>query len=186
MAWTSPMTFTDAQALTAAQLNTHLRDNLNETMPALATDPTPGGTGGFFVVDDPKSIVERHIKAARVDQTGSTITSASFVDLADVGPSVEVETGSSAFVFFNCRIWNDTLNGQSDVSYAVSGSTTITASDDWAFTLDGVAASNTWSGGTWDLRTDLNPGLNTFTMKYRSGGVGNAFFKWRTIAVWPL
>ncbi len=37
MAWTAPITFTSGSVLTAAQLNTYLRDNLNETAPAKFT-----------------------------------------------------------------------------------------------------------------------------------------------------
>lgn len=37
MAWTSPLTWAVGQLVTAAQLNTHLRDNMNETAPAKVT-----------------------------------------------------------------------------------------------------------------------------------------------------
>ncbi len=37
MAWTTPKTFTAGNVLTAADLNTHLRDNLNETSAAQVT-----------------------------------------------------------------------------------------------------------------------------------------------------
>lgn len=37
MSWTTPRTWTVGEVLTAANLNTHLRDNLNQTAPALVT-----------------------------------------------------------------------------------------------------------------------------------------------------
>lgn len=37
MAWTTPRTWTTGELVTAALLNTHLRDNFNVTMPALVT-----------------------------------------------------------------------------------------------------------------------------------------------------
>jgi len=37
MAWTTPRTWTTGELVTAALLNTHIRDNLNETMPAKIT-----------------------------------------------------------------------------------------------------------------------------------------------------
>lgn len=189
MAWTTPMTFADGNALTAAQLNTHLRDNLGATMMALASEQPVGQPGGHFVVDDLNSIAERRTAFQRVNDEGATLTSASFVDLATFGPTVTVETGSSAIVLCNARVWND--NGEQSVfSYDVSGSTAIGASDNYAFTMDGTnnAANNQnrWHGALFDLTTSLNPGSNTFTMKYRSGGAGTARFRWRAICVIPL
>lgn len=189
MAWTTPMTFSDGNALTAAQLNTYLRDNLMETMTAKATPQPPLQPGGMFIVDAANHIVERRAAFARLDTQGVT-SSGTLTDLADVGPSVTLETGSSAFVMANARVWND--NGEQSVfSYGVTGDTTITASDDWAFVMDGVQTAagtitNTWHGGLFDFQTGLNPGTNTFTMKYRSGGAGIARFRWRFIAVLPM
>ena len=54
MAWTAPMTAVANAVFTAAQFNTHVRDNLLETAPAKATT-----TGGYFVATGTNTIVQR-------------------------------------------------------------------------------------------------------------------------------
>lgn len=185
MAWTAPMTYVSNTALTAAQMNTFLRDNMNETMTAKATAAVDGQPGGFFVTTDVNSITERRIMTNRVDTTEQT-ASTTYTDLTTVGPSVTVETGTAALVMWNTRIWNDTGAAQSACAYSVSGASDIPADDAWAMILDGVAGDNNWHMGCWDYTQSLTPGTNTFTLKYRAGGAGTAGFRWRFLAVWPL
>lgn len=53
MVWTPPMTAINGDAFAASEYNTHIRDNLLETMPALARDPAisvaDGGGPRWFV-----------------------------------------------------------------------------------------------------------------------------------------
>ena len=82
MAWTVPLTWTAGQLVTAAQMNTHVRDNLN----LLKTPITDGGrlrfptiietttTAGYSATVDDDIIV---IEAGRVDVLLATATASS-------------------------------------------------------------------------------------------------------------
>lgn len=185
MAWTAPMTYTSNTPLTAAQMNTYLRDNFMETMTAKATAPVGDQPGGFFTTIGTNQIVERRIVTARVDATEQT-ASTSYTDLDTIGPQVTVETGTAALVMWNARIWNTVTNAQSCVTYTVSGDSVIAPSDTNSMILDGIGAENKWQAGCWDYTKSLTPGTNTFTLQYRAGGAGTAAFRSRFISVWPL
>lgn len=175
MAWTAPMTFVSGTVLTAAQLNTHLRDNLAETAPAKALTP-----GGIFVTNDVNQIVERVPKSGFVDPSQDT-TSSSYTDLATVGPSVTTTTGTRALVLISAGITSSTTSA-SRASFGVSGASSIEPDDNWSIRLSGVFSVNC---GTHHFMTDLSPGTNTFTMKYLSGSGSTSFFD-RRITVIPM
>lgn len=179
MAWTAPATFTDGAILTAAQLNA-MRDNFNETAPAKAT-----AAGGFIVTAGLNSVVQRTPTAAQINIAGTT-TSTSFTDPSgDVGPAVTATTGATALVAISSRIEKNVADTAGLIGFAVSGATTIAASDDWAATADGAPANQPMRIGVTMLRTALATGSNTFTMKYKvSSGTGT--FAFRHIAVVPF
>ena len=113
------------------------------------------------------------------EATGST----SYVDLATVGPSVTVTTGTTALVIFGA-LTTDTGNAGNNahMSVAISGATTLAASDTWQ-------AFGTEFGGIWQISngykfTGLTAGVNTFTAKYKkSGGSSTAEFQKRWLFV---
>lgn len=77
--------------------------------------------------------------------------------------------------------------GYSKASFAVSGATTVSASDSWAQYLSGTDASNSNRWAVCNRVTGLTPGSNTFTMKYASGTPGaTSTFARREIVVMPL
>lgn len=179
MAWNAPLTWAGNQVPTASQLNAQLRDNLLETMPAKATS-----VGSIFVGTGVNSISERFVDMAKVN-TLETTSSTSYTNLATVGPSVTLTTGTSAFVFHGCHLHNNTLDEYAYMSWAVSGATTIAASDGVALIIGALTGTQTNSGGMVDIVTNLTPGVNTFTAKYRvSAGTGT--FIRRNIAVIPI
>lgn len=178
MAWTSPMTFT-ASVLTAAQLNTYLRDNLNETAPAKAT-----AAGQIFVSTGVNAIAAR-TPAQQYIITSESTTSLTYANLATVGPAVTVVTGTSALVAVTARMENSTGTAQSVMSYAVSGATTIAADDYGSAWFQSDSASQRARISAFNLETGLTPGSNTFTAKYRAGS-NTATFVHRTITVIPL
>lgn len=179
MAWTTPMTFVSNAVLTAAQLNTHLRDNMLETAPAKATR-----TSGFFVGAGPNSIVERLVVTNRLPADEAT-SGTSYGDLTTEGPTVDVETGTRALVFLSGSLRNDTANQSAYMSYSVSGGTSVDPSDSNALQMSGLAATQSGQVGMVDLADGLTPGINTFTAKYRAGA-NNANFKNRFIGVFPF
>lgn len=113
--------------------------------------------------------------------TEQTTTSASFTDLATVGPEVTVTTGTKALVTISCYSRNSGASAQ-NASFAVSGATTVAASD--TVGTFGTGTTNIWQSRTY-LITGLTAGSNTFTMKYNTGG-GTATFGRRHINVIDL
>ncbi len=181
MAWSSPITFVTGETLTAAQLNTYVRDNLNETAPAKATTP-----GGIFVATGANAIAQR-VPAGATVSSAQTTSSNSFVDLATVGPSVTLTTGTQAIVSIYSAMAVDTSNNQAESAFAVSGATSIAASSARCIQIDGTPAGDEIRFGATFFQSGLTSGTNTFTMKYRtatSGTVGT--FTDRHIVVIPL
>jgi hypothetical protein len=164
---------------TAAQFNTHVRDNLNETAPAKAST-----AGQYFVATGTNAIATRQAFNATVATAESTTTT-TYTNLATSGPAVTVNCGPKALVILNCGILTDTSNSAAFVGYEISGATSRAATDADALELDGVTANNTLRMGIGSLATGLTSGLNTFTMKYRAGS-NTATFSNRQIIVVPF
>lgn len=181
MAWTTPMTAVHNQQWTAALWNTHVRDNLLETMPGKATT-----AGRWFISTGVNAIVERRIESAVVATSQST-TSTSYTNLTTSGPAVStVATGTRALVFFSASIDMTTASSQGFISYAVSGATTIASNDARSALSDGMPGSgNANAYGGCHMVTNLNSGNNTFTMQYRSSS-GTVTFSDREIVVFAL
>lgn len=183
MAWTAPMTFTANTALTAAQLNTHLRDNMFEMSTAKATT-----AGQFFVSEGKNKITTRVPVDAHINTSETTTDGTQYVDLATPGPSVTVTTGTMAWVFWHCESTSSGVGSARGCSYKITGATERDASGIYQIRHDGQdAATQGLSSGQVDLVTTLNPGDNTFTLVYRGGaGTPTTTFRNRRIVVWPL
>jgi hypothetical protein len=165
---------------TAAQFNQFVRDNLNETTPALAT-----AAGSHFVADGVNSIAERALDGDTV-LTPQTTMSTTFADLATVGPTVTVDTGPYALVLTHAQVENSGA-GSAYAGVEVTGATSIAPAlnrsinvFNSANTRIGAGTSVLYAGGLV-----LTPGSNTFTMKYLvSSGTGT--FGDRRIIVMPF
>lgn len=180
MAWTAPMTAVANAVFTAAQFNTHVRDNLLETSPAKATT-----AGSMFITSQANSIAER-IPTSNVVLANETTTSGSFVDLTTPGPIVTVDTGTSAMVWFAASGGASGGAVTARVSVAVSGATTVAASSDWEFRVQ-TGTTNTFNRGVgMHTFTGLNAGSNVFTMKYTTSGATTTNFNQRELIVIPL
>lgn len=179
MAWTAPMTAVATQVFTATQFNTHVRDNLLETEAAVATT-----AGAMFWTVGANDIAER-IPSNQKIATDESTTSTSFADLATVGPVVTVDTGTTALVFYSTGVYNSGANNLMEMSYDVSGSTTVAASSTNAALVDGITANNIPRIGSFNLQSGLTPGSNTFTAKYRTSA-GTANFFNRELVVIPI
>ncbi|WP_432001241.1 hypothetical protein [Streptomyces sioyaensis] len=183
------MTFTDNTALTASQLNTHLRDNLMETMPAIATQ------SGQFFVSNKKNKLNPRLAGKATFLTAEALSETSWSDLATVGPQVTVETGASVLVIFGAGY--SSLSADGAIGYVSVGITpqaeadgsatgnSIEPDDSYALIYQG-RPSDEWCGSHHITHFDsLTPGMNTFTMKYRVSG-GSVSFGRRRIYVMPL
>jgi hypothetical protein len=172
--WSPPFTAVAGSVFTAAQFNQYVRDNLNETGPAIVT-----AAGQYLVSDAANSLAARSPSRASVN-TSQTTTATSYGDLATVGPVVTVVTGTSALVTIGSALQNSgTAN--SLMGWAVSGASTIAVTDDvgGAYGTTGATVTGTF------LQTGLTPGSNVFTAKYQvSAGTGT--FTFRNITVLPF
>lgn len=179
MAWTAPMTAVANSTFTAAQFNTHVRDNLNETAPAKAT-----AAGSYFAATGPNAIAERRANSV-ADLSSGTTTSVTYTDLtgSSVGPTVTADIGPNVFVIVRCSMEN-TGAGSVRMAYEVSGANSLPAADNRGIGTFGVANVNIGCSDV-SLLQSLTPGSTTFTAKYRvSSGTGT--FSARRILVMPF
>jgi hypothetical protein len=178
MAWSAPMTFVANTALTAAQLNQYLRDNMLETAPAKAT------TAGYhFVTTGPNSIAERAIEGDWI-ATAETTTETSYTDLNTLGPSVTCVTGTKAIYIMSARM-SHSAGGSLRASIEISGASSIEAGDARELTVH-IGHNHQNKVGTTYFETGLTPGTNTFTMKYRVQDEGTGTFAERHLIVIAL
>lgn len=170
MAWTAPMTAVANTAFTAAQFNTHVRDNLLETAPAKATSGVPNGS--YLTKTATNSVLWRSTGTNTVS-TSQSSSSTSYTNLSTSGPSVTLATGSIVMVIISGDLQNNSTNS-TFMSVAVSGATTLSASDDRAIRMhDGSGSNPRMQASQAFMFTTLNTGTNTFTAKYRViGGTG--------------
>lgn len=173
------MTAVANSVFTAAQFNTFVRDNLNETAPAKATV-----TSSHFVGNGTNSIAER-ISAGQLVSAAETTASTSFVDLATVGPSVTVTTGTKAFIFIRAGMENSGANSACHMAMEISGATSSVASLTRAITTAGLGAASRMRIGAGIFVDFLVAGSNTFTAKY-SVSANTGTFVTREISVIPL
>ena len=175
MAWTSPMTASSGSVFTASQFNTNVRDNLNQTAPALVT------AAGQIVVSTAANTLAARTPAQGFVTTGQTTTSASYADLTTVGPVVTVTTGTQAIVGLYCSFFNSG-SFTNWASFEISGATTAAALDSTSVSL--LINSYVNLGATF-LYTGLTAGSNTFQMQYKVNG-GTGTFANRRLFVIPL
>jgi len=182
VAWTTPKTFSAGSVLTAAELNTHLRDNLNETAAAAAVasgdlvyadgansmgNRLSIGSDFSHVVTDGTDIFWRK-PATDVDTASNSATNTSFVGMGTWGFAASVEvtvtTGTAALVLWKARLSNNTAGEKTVLSYAVSGDTTVAANDNHSIRFESNAANDEAEFGGFDFRTGLTAGSNTFAI----------------------
>lgn len=181
MAWSTPLTAVANAALTAAQWNASVRDNLLLTAPALAT-----GASGLWVSTGANAGAFRTPGLAHVTATQTTTSISSYGDLATVGPTVTLTTGPNAITFQGAAASNSTGGGSAIMSYAVSGATTFAADNARAYRVESGTANQQLRSTTTHYLPSLTPGSNTFTAKYTTGSGGTASFGERHLAVFPL
>lgn len=182
MTWTAPMTFTAGSVLTAAQLNTFLRDNLLETAPAKAAS-----SGQYFVATGANVIAARAASGASVAASQNHTGDTNWSDLATVGPAVTVTTGTSAFVHIGSEI-EVSQNFQANMSYQVTGASAVSPVEliSVGF-LNRQANSDKPHFGITILQTGLTAGSNTFTAKYKvSNAAANGIWGQRVLSVMPF
>ena len=116
--------------------------------------------------------------------TSQGTTSGSFTDLATVGPSVTITTGTKALVILTSYLQQP--NGwEAFMGYAVSGATTISATTAKCLQMRMQNSGNANIQASMVDSVTLTAGSNTFTAKYASAS-GTATFQYREITVIDL
>jgi hypothetical protein len=180
VAWSVPLTAVSNSALTAAQWNASVRDNLLETVPAKATT-----AGRVFVATGLNSIAERAIGSATVNAQETT-TSTSFVDLATVGPSATLTTGQTVIVILSAALFNTVAGSTAQMSVQVSGASSVSPGVTIALIYESGSASDVSQMSYAFPISGLTAGSNTFTAKYRADPSGTATFLRRHLIVLPF
>ena len=116
---------------------------------------------------------------ATVSANEST-NSTGYTNLTTVGPAVTVTTGTAALVIVSFLSSEFSYSGQ-NMSFAISGATTLAANDANAASLTvNSAADMNYSKASY---VTLTAGSNTFTAKYRCPGNSTRGFANRQIFV---
>ena len=181
MAWTTPLTAVANTALTAAQWNASVRDNLNETAPAKAAT-----AGGYFVVTGTKVITQR-LPQDNEEPTADTTASTAYVtSLASTnGPNLpSISAVSYVLLIVSSDIANTTANQSGRMVAAISGATSVAAADQYAMRVTVGAAGLNVRASCANLFA-VNNGSNTFTANYRASG-GTAQFANRRMSALPF
>lgn len=205
-AQTTVPTFTAGNVLTAAQMNQSARTGVPVFANTTDRDAAFGGTGektlaeGQLCYLEDSNIVQYYdgsswltlapaptaTAATASVATSQTTTSGVYTDLATVGPSVTITTGTKALVIVGAKMFNAQAGGTTFMSYAVSGATTIAAGDSTSFNRQQSSGTNEYIRATASyLVTTLNAGSNVFTAKYATAA-GTATYEARSLTVVPL
>lgn len=145
MAWTAPRTWTTGELVTAAIMNTHVRDNLlhlGDSAGTTVDDTVTGFTNTSYADMD----------ALTTDQLNAPVIAT-------------VDTLTTALVIVSCRTIVQATSGNAFMSYRVSGASTIASDDD--FSVFATTAANNASRTFAHTRTGLTAGANTFEVQAR-------------------
>lgn len=120
--------------------------------------------------------------------TSQTTSSTAYTDLATVGPTVTVTTGTKALVILSCYMAN--AGGANSVStsmgFAVSGASTISAADTARLFVNTVGANGQALQATAIYEVTLTAGSNVFTAKYKAGAAQTVTFSDRQLTIVTL
>jgi hypothetical protein len=181
MAWTTPLTAVSNTALTAAQWNASVRDDMLITPAGLAT-----AAGQIWVSTAANAGAMRTPAFASVTAAETTTSISTYGNLATVGPAVTVTTGVAAIFGIASTITNGTGGGGGQMSVAVSGATTLAADDAWMLYYRTPTTPVSFRGSTVHFMSGLTAGSNTFTAKYTTPTGGTATFGGRHLFAIPL
>lgn len=176
MVWTAPMTAVDNDVFTAAQFNTHVRDNLLETMPGKSTT-----VGSYFVSDAANAISERFSYTETIPTSESIAASEFYGDLTTIGPTITDMTGGATFfLFLGAEMIGSAAGTFSLMGFDITGDAVVAADDILAV---GAAGTGTRQlSHVFRIAPGTAGGTYTITAKYRSTS-GTSTFANRWLSV---
>ena len=202
MAWNAPFDYTPAQVLTAANLDTYLSGNMNET--AVAKVTTAGdlvyataanalarlgiGAVGTFLNSSGSAPQWGKITAALLNvgydrvATSQTTTSTSYADLATAGPSVAVTCPSgAAILLFFAIVANASINERATFGVRIDAvDPTADMEATWDNADDATAPNASLVGIAY--ASGLSVASHTFKLRYKTTG-GTQYFRERRLIV---
>lgn len=212
MAWTAPSTFVAGAILTAAQLNTNVRDNTLAGGPIYTTEALRDAA-----ITSPFEGQRAYITASTVAAAAGAVTAVptgiqtiyngtSWVCVTPVGastatvgtrasgtygtltgggtnPAVTLTTGTTALVSLTAGAALSISAAGLFVSVAVSGATTLAASNANGVQFDVSTANYNLPLATTYVLTGLTAGTNTFTLNYANSGAATGTYFNRAITV---
>ena len=116
--------------------------------------------------------------------TEETTTSTSYTDLA-TSQAVTLTTGTKALVIITAGMYNTSANLYVNMSFAVSGASSVAASDDNCLRLGYMGAGVSHRASSVAVLTGLTAGSNTFTAKFKTQA-GTSGFNQRYLFVMDL
>jgi hypothetical protein len=180
-------TFTAGSVLTATQVNTYLMQQAvmvftNEAArDAAITSPSKGMIAYLTTPTVPtsnagaKTIYNGSVWVCVTPQNNVVLTkqgnylAGTYVDLATVGPSVTLVTGTTALVTLSATLYTQSAD-RCYAGVAVSGASTIAGTNNFSCSLysrDAAASDNSIASVSYTgIITGLTAGTNIFTMKY--------------------
>lgn len=182
MAWTVPMTAIAGSVFTAAQWNTHIRDNLLETEVGRAQ------TAGGYSASSGYHQLSEYTAETHFPNTTVTTVETSYVDPEEgIGPTITLLTDTHAIVgiYGAGRTSGGTAAWMSFAVTDVNENTIIEPQDTFAVQFH-VTTPDSWRGSAVNGISGLTPGLNTFTMKYRVSTSGTGTFSSMRMIVIPF
>lgn len=180
MAWTVPVDFHDGDPLTAAQLNTFVRDNFLETGPGKATMESR-----MLVTENVNHIVER--QWARAYEDSQITVNNTFPHSEDdegklYGPVVTVEHGRQMLILFDTLIQVQSGGGNGIYAPMIAGN--APESSNYALR---TAREGIFRTGAFYWATGLEPGTSQVTMCYgASNQTTTVNYRYRRMTVIPF
>lgn len=156
--------------------------------PAGAIEVTPTINGGDDVQEVLAGAMFQAAAKSAIVLTAESTTSSTLTDLTTPGPAVTATIGSSgrALVVMTAQTDHNTASGICVMAFAVTGATTVAASDDYSLVTTSYTAGGFFAGSHVGVLSGLNAGSNTFTAKYRQSGGGTGTFRRRHLILIPL
>lgn len=182
MAWTVPFTAIAGSIFTAAQWNTYIRDNLQETEAGRAQT-----VSGYLVSSGYNQLSER-TAAEHFPNVSVTTQETSYADPEEApGPVVTLVTDTSALVgvYGAGRTSGGTAAWMSYEAKDSEGTVLVEPQDTFAVQFH-VTTPDSWRGSAVNGTSGLTPGLTTFTMKYRVSSSGTGTFSSMRLLVIPF
>ena len=185
-------TFVTGEVLTAANMNNYVEQQVIAQVTSATRPASPVAGQTIYQTDNNLKLVydgtawATETPVSAFVATQQTTTSTTFTDLSTVGPSVSVQTNTSALVTLSSYMTSSATGAIA--SFAVSGATTIAASSNQTsgFVLQMTISSANTPQETLTstfLITSLTAGVNTFKMQYENAAAGTALFQSRSITV---